>query len=577
MKAKNQNRTCPDVLSNECVVWQGGDVPFLHIENGDQLNIAEKQLADNIVTIYSDMDMSSIDMHCLADNCSQKCKDSSLKATIQVLFDNQCCLTDLINSITGGTIVPTINVNMRCLTKFDDFGNTLPQDLNQSVQSVVNQVCQTVTDVTGLKGQVQDIQNQVDAINTTPITVPEPNITTCLTSLRSVSQTVPIVAQAICDMQTLFGDTVDVTQSMSQQCANLNTSLSSTQGWNTSVSNLAQSFGNLWILACNLNARLTLIEKNCCAVTCDDIKIGFDVQVDSSGTGVFLKFTAGAGTAIPNAFTDEGSSVIFTDKNGNYVTYPLVIANNANLGDFDLSGLDITDPITISVTAIMGTDGLTCEKCISRMYTLSNTSCPVCQITASGTNGNVTIVYNLPGNQNIQTLILQSGQVGYIQKNAIIVAVTSVGDVVADSTCINLTAPPAVCYILRWEHSSPTNDTMADAFFSKVILNNLTYTINSPYRHTSSGIGNHDAGQLLLAAIAAAVPLGIVTPTCVLEDNLDDSKISIQVPQSIGVPVIQISNPTDESDTKFLYLYGEVSTNSTTDCGCNQSGGGHGL
>lgn len=575
MKAKNQNRTCPDVMSNECIVWQGGDVPFLHIENGDPLDISEFKVADSLVSVYSDIDMSAIDMHCLADNCAQKCKDSSLKSVIQVLFDNQCCLTDLINSINGSTTLATISVNMRCLTKFDDFGNTLPQDLNQSIQSIVNQVCQTVADVTSLNGEFQDLQKQVDAINTTPVTPPEPNITTCLTSIRPISQTVPIVAQAICDIQTLFGGNIDVTQGMSQQCANLNSTLSGVQGWNTSVSNLAQSFGNLWILACNLNTRLTLIEQNCCAVTCDDVKIGFDVQVDSSGTGVFLKFTAGAGTAIPKAFTDTGSTVIFTDKNGNFVSYPLVISNNATQGDFDLSGLDVTDPITISVTAILGTDGLTCEKCITRLYTLSNTSCPVCQVTASGTTGSVNIAYTLPGNQNIQVLTLQSGQIGYIQKNAIIVAVSSTGDVTADSTCINLTPPPTVCYLLRWEHSTPGNDTLADAFFSQVILNNLIYPITAfaPYRH--DGVGIHDAGQLLFSAITASVPAGIVTPTCVLTDTGSDSKISIQVPQNIGVPIIKINNPTDESDTKYLYLYGEVSTNSTTDCGCNTSG--HGL
>lgn len=567
MKPKNQNKTCPDALSNECIVWQGGDVPFLQIEDGDSLDIAEKQLADSLVSLYSKIDMSAIDMHCLADNCAQKCKDTSLKSVVQVLFDNQCCLTDLINSAGSEPLATTVSVNMRCLTKFDDFGNTLPQDLNQTLQSLVNQVCQTATDVTSVEGELQSLQQQVDAINTTPVTPPEINVTTCLTSLRPISQTVPIVAQALCDMQTLFGGTVDVTQGMSQQCANLNATLSTTQGWNTSVSNLAQSFGNLWILACNLNARLTLIEKNCCAVTCDDVKVGFDVQVDANGTGVFLKFTAGAGTSIPNAFTDVGSTVTFTDKNGNFVTYPLVISNNANQGDFDLSGLDLTDPITISVTAILGTDGLTCEKCISRMYTLANTSCPVCQVTAGGTTGSVTISYTLPGNQNIQQLTLQNAQVGYIQKNAVIIAVTSTGDTTADSTCINLTPPPTVCYLFRWEHSTPLNDTMADAHFTNVIIGNLNYTINTPYRNGSS------AGQELMAGIGAAVPKGLMTPTCLIEDSTTNSVISVQVPQSLSVPMIKITNPTSDNDNKFLYLVAEVSTNASSDCGCQSSGG----
>jgi hypothetical protein len=572
VKAKNQNRTCPDGMSNECIVWQGGDVPFLHIENGDTLDFAEKNIADGLVELYSKIDMSQIDMHCIEDNCAQKCVDTTLKAVIQNLYDNQCCLNDLINSNNGGTVTPTINVNMRCLTKFDDFGNTIPQDINQSIQSIVNQTCQNTTDITSIKGQVTDIQNQVDAINTTPVTPPEVNITTCLTSLRPISQTVPIVAQTICDYKTLIGDTTDVSQAMAQQCANLNTLFSGVDGWNSSVSNMAQSFANLWTLACNLNSRLALIENNCCKVTCDSIKIGFDVQVDSSGTGVFLKFTAGAGTSIPSAFTDAGSSVTFTDKNNNYVTYPLVISNNANQGDFDLSGLDVSDPITISVTAIMSTDGLTCEKCITRLYTLSNTSCPVCQVTASGTSGSVTIAYTLPGNQNVQTLVLQNAQVGYIQKNAIIVAVSSTGDVTADSSCINLTPPPTICYILRWEHAS--GGSLGDASFTGLIIGNLNYTLtNAPY--SSGGFPLIASGASLLAAISAAAPAGIITPSCVLEDSASYSSVTVTVPQSLPLPIIKITNPGSRGN-EFLYLYGEVSTNATTDCGCNSSGGsGH--
>lgn len=577
MKAKNQNRTCPDVMSNECIVWQGGDVPFLDISNGDGLDISEKQIADKLVSLYQNTDMSQIDMHCITDNCAQKCKDTSLQSVIQVLFDNQCCLSDLINSTVGGTTSVSISVNMRCLTVFDDFGNIVPQDLNQSIQSIVNQTCQTVTTVTSLQSEVNSIQSQVDAINTTPVTPPEVNVTTCLTSLRPISQTIPIVAQAICDTTTLFGATADVTQAMSQQCANLNSAFSGVQGWQNSVSNLAQSISNLWLLACNLNTRLTLIENNCCKVTCDDIELGFDVQVDPSGTGIFLKFTSGAGTSIPSSFTDAGSTVKITDKDGNYVTYPLVISNNANQGDFDLSGLDLTDPITISVTAILATDGLTCEKCITRLYTIANTSCPVCQVTASGTSGNVNIVYTLPGNTNIQSLILQNGQIGYIQKNAIIVAVVSTGDVTADSSCISLTPPPMVCYTFAYEHANVSADTLTDAFFSEVIVGNLIYDINSPYSETGFPPMPPFSGQKLFSAIALVVPTGIVTPICVLTDTPDESKISVQSPQSLPVPILRITNPAAGGVTNYMYLIGEVSTNSSTDCGCSAPsvGGGH--
>lgn len=566
MKAKNQNRTCPEVLSNECIVWQGGDVPVLGICNGDELSVAEKTIADKIVELFDDIDMSQIDLHCLLDTCAQKCKDTSLKAIVQVLFDNQCCLQDLIKSISGGTATVTVNLNLRCLKVFDDFGNEIPQDLNQSLQSIVNQVCQTVTDVTSIKASIVSLQNQIDAIETTPPVITEASITTCLTpGLRPVSQTVPLVAQAICNLQTLIGTNVDISQAISEQCQNLNSTFAGVQGWLTSVANFAQSVNNLWLLSCNLNTRITLIEDNCCKVNCDSIKLGFDVQADDTVTGVFLKFTAKAGTSIPTAFTDSGSSVTFTDKNSNYVTYPLVISNNATQGDFDLSGLDLTDPITISVTAIMSTDGLTCEKCISRVYSLADTSCPVCQVTASGTSGSVTISYNLPGNTLVQNLILQKGQSGYIQKNAIIIAVSSTGDVTADSSCIDLTPPPSVCYIYAWEHGD--TGVIQSSYFDTVTIGNLVYTMHSPYYTPAIGPSSGRAGQLLLSATGAAVPVGIMTGQCVLQDDTT-SIITFSVPQSLAIPEFRVHVPGNVStQDRFFYLKGTVSTNSG-DCAC---------
>lgn len=596
MKAKSQNKTCPEGLSNECVIWQGGDVPVLGIYNGDALSTSEFIIATKILELFGDIDMSKIDMHCLQETAAQQCKDTSLKAIIQVLFDNQCSLVDLINSINAQPATVSININLRCLNKFDDFGNVIPQDLNQSLQSIVNQVCTNVTSITSLQAAVQGLQKQIDAIPTQPTVPPEPTITTCLTpALRPVSQTVPLVAQAFCDFQTAFGNASDASIAISQQCQNLNTTFAGVQGWLNSVNNLAQSFNNLWILSCNLNTRLTVIETNCCKLTCKDIEIGFNVQVDTNGTGVFLKFTSGAGTDIPSGFVDAGSSVTFTDKNNQFITYPLVISNNATQGDFDLTGLDLTDPITISVTAILATDGLTCEKCITKLYTIGNNTCPVCQVTASGTTGTVTIAYTSPPSTVVNTLVLQPAQSGYLPTNAIIVAVRSTGDTTAGSTCMDLTPPPLVCYTFKWEHVGTTDDpTMGDAFFNTISAGNLSYDLPAVlyplYGLTVKPgyfpIGDPPAfptdptGVALVTSINASNP-GIIQGSCVIVDTQDNSVISVSLPKTLGVPELEIKNPAASGASydgfDYLYLKGTVSTNGS-DCSCSQdtSGGGGG-
>jgi hypothetical protein len=570
MKPKNQNRTCPEVLSNECIVWQGGDVPALGIENGDQLSEAEYIITGKILELFDDIDMSEIDINCIQTTCQQTCKDTSLKAIIQLLYDNQCCLADLITGPSADSTAPTVTVNMSCLTVYDAFGNVVPQDLNQTLQSLINQVCTNKTSITSINTTLTSLQGQISTLQTTPTVTPEPNITTCLSpGLQPVSQVVPIVAQALCTYQAAFGLATDASIAMSQQCANLNSTFATTQGWLTSVQNFAQSVNNLWVLACNLNSRVTNIENNCCALTCADVKIGFAVSVDTSGTGVYLKFTAGAGTSIPNGFTDCGSTVTFTDKNSDFVTYPLVISNNATAGDFDLSGLDLTDPITISVTSVMCASGLTCQGCITRLYTIGASTCPVCQVSASGTTGNVSIAYQIPGSTTIQTLVLAPGETSYIQTNAVIMAVASTGDTTASSTCINLTPPAMTCYLFTWAHSEIHDDTLNGFSWNTVVIGNLSYTISAGYADANL------SGTVLFNELASVIPAAIMKPTCIITDTDFISEISVQVPSTLPIPYIKATANTGTTPaTVSLYMYAIASTNASTDCGCNTSGGG---
>lgn len=586
MIPKNQNKTCPDLLSNDCVVWQGGDVPSLGICNGQSLSETEYILATNIVTLFSDIDMSTIDISCLQEACAQKCKDNSLKAIIQVLFDNQCCLTDLVNSINAQPPTVQIAVNLRCLKKFDDFGNEIPQDLNQSLQSIVNQVCTNVLSISSLQAETIQLQKQIDAIPPVPDTPPEPTIKTCLTpGLRPVSQVVPLVAQALCDFETAVGTIDDMSIASSQQCPNLNSLFAGVQGWLANVANLSQSMNNLWILACNLNDRISVIEENCCKLTCKDVEIGFDVQLNTDGTGVFLKFTAGAGTNIPSGFVDCGSSVQFTDVAGQYVTYPLIITNNANLGDFDLSGLNLDSPVTIAVTSIMCTQGLTCQKCITKLYTLTGGTCPVCPVVASGTEGSVTITFIQAGGSttdvtSYQVLTLGPAQTGYIPKFSTIISIDSTGDVVVNSDCISLTPPPKICYVFRWEED-PELITLgpvelSDATFVQLQMGTINYDIDSPYYATY--IPTIQADQALFDELTLKIPAGVLKPACVLGGDKGApgqfyyNELSVQVPNTLAAPVLKVLNPFPVVGQTPLYIYlkGEVSSGGS-DCQCSSS------
>jgi hypothetical protein len=495
MKAKNQNKTCPEALSNECVVWQGGDVPSLGICNGDELSISEKIIADKVSWLLHNLDLSSVDISCLLDVCSN-CEDKSLVSIIQLLYDNQCSLKDLINSSTGASTPTTIVVNMRCLKKFDDFGNEIPQDLNASLQSLVNEVCIQESSILSIQSNIIDLQNQIDSI---PIVPPptEPSITTCLTpGIRPVSQVVPLVTQDYCGYKAVVGSTIDISKALSLQPGNLNPVYQNITGWNNTVDSLAKSVSNLWVVVGNLLTRVGLIETNCCAVTCDDIKIGFDVILNASGDSVNLKFTSKAGTSIPNGFTDCGSIVTITDKNGTSVQYNLKVSNNANEGEFFITGLDLSDFLSFEVTANLCTDGLTCQKCSSKLFNPNAAICPYCEITATGDSGSFAVIlyHDINTPTVLSTIIVNAGQTVIVKKSINVVSVGLNGNVSLNAPCFpNLLALTETynCYKFSW--SVETNRTPSgvlehqDVTITKLMIGSDTYTVPGISADTAIG------------------------------------------------------------------------------------------
>jgi hypothetical protein len=183
---------------------------------------------------------------------------------------------------------------------------------------------------------------------------------------------------------------------MARQCDNLNTDFASTPGWNLTPANLAQSINNLWLVTCSLLGRVTAIEDTCCAVDCSDVKIGFSAIVNTTGDGITLRFTAGAGTSIPNGFTDAGSVLTITDALGNVEDFNVEITNNGT-EEIIVTALDLAaGALELNLSAKLSNGSMTCEKCINK--TMASGGCAVCEISATGVDGaSAVIVYETDG------------------------------------------------------------------------------------------------------------------------------------------------------------------------------------
>lgn len=388
-RSSSYNKGCPDQLSASCVTWNGPNIPSLGITNGDTLTETVFIIAKKVCSLANQLDLSTLDISCLLNLCEDCQIDKGLKNILQLILDNQCSLKVLIDAInpSGGSDI-TLTLNMRCLKKFDEFNNEIPQDLNMTLQSIVNQVCDSKDAITALQVTVNDLQNQIDGIDVTP-TVTLPNVTNCISTNKPLNTAVNELAADYCAYKETVGPEGDIQDAVGHQTPNLQTKIGNPDGFISSPANMAQSFTNLWLAYTNLLTRVELMESTCCKPSCDNISIGFLESIVNET--VILSFTSGAGTDIPSIFTDCGSSITITNATGTTTfTANITIAQEGDTQPIDLSSFTKGETLTFVVNAKMCTDGLTCQRCITKQIRYIDSDC--CVITNTS-NDDITITY----------------------------------------------------------------------------------------------------------------------------------------------------------------------------------------
>lgn len=399
MKSGRINSGCIDSVSAKCVTWNGPKIACLDICTGDSVSDVIHKIASKVCNIADNQNLDNLDLSCLIDLCQSCPQDKNLATILQLLLDNQCSLKELIDNINPTNSVNVeLNLNLKCLKKYDAFENEIPQDLNQVLQSLIDQVCIDKNKVTVLEGTVVDLQNQIDDLsNVDPYE--ESSVTTCLnTTPKKLSIVVPTIASEICNYKDLVGQISEIQDAISRQCEGLNTRLSSRIGWINNPTSLSESVNNMWIALCDIDNRVKAIEQTCCAPSCDKIKLGFLATVSDNGT-VDLLFSGGAGTLIPSGFVDCGSVITLTDKNGisvipNITNMPITqdgVIEGINISSLATGLIKVNIKTKFCLLDENGKTIMTCQDCVNLQFNNTN-GC--CVITNTSTESQ-TIIYKI--------------------------------------------------------------------------------------------------------------------------------------------------------------------------------------
>lgn len=409
---------CIPTLSS-CVEWNGGDLPFLGICNGDSLNNIVIEIINKIKELAGE-DISGFDIDELLDICNQKRPaEVTLVSILNLIKQNQICLKDFIDILNEKLnellAEKGIIINLKCYAEFDNLGNSLSITRQQLDQLIIDQLCEHKSRLEFLEGEVINLQDQINALNIGSGSGSSSFIICLNTQAKSAQQNILDVSDKVCEYVDATGQPADILSAVSviditkwseidpDLVANIN--LLFPGDWSLTTDNLSESYNNLLLIAANLLSRVKYIETTCCRADCEDILIDFDVKYDDCD---IVRLFFGAKSFLPDGFKDYkpiGTKWDIVDGLGNKATiYIKLFEDIFSQPDVLVDGYEIdfsTTPIDTRSGFVMSSDvalfnektGQVCIKCVSIIAPPCPSSCCKVCYNSSTPGGELTIIY----------------------------------------------------------------------------------------------------------------------------------------------------------------------------------------
>ena len=384
ISSSNYQQGCDPVSSN-CVTWQGPNISCINLCKGDTISDVVSKLATELCEIQTSLDISGINLSCLELTTAP----TDTNGLFQVLVNQICSLDGRVDTLEGGsgssgstsTTEGTLPTCLQYTNAQNDLVTTLPID--EYAELVAARVCTIITDVTTLQTQIADHETRITTLEGSTVTqYTTPQITpSCV--LPAVATNIDVVLDELedqfCTLNTALGGSTEILSVSSNQCTNLSAAsqlsgtgtMSSIAGWNTTVTNLAQSLENMWLTICDMRSAIATVQDTCCSLDCSDVT--FEVSGSFSGGTITLDFT---GTVIPGSMTecDAGADVVISDGTNTYNTEVAVLTalsgNNTATIDISSTQLDDYEDYTLTITLCVTNTTITCNK--EKSITITN-------------------------------------------------------------------------------------------------------------------------------------------------------------------------------------------------------------
>ncbi len=331
-KSNTVDAGCTPVSSN-CVVWQGPDIPCINLCTGDTVSSVVYKVANSLCTIQSSWDLSDLDLSCLLEFCSSvgpAPTTRTLSTVLDYIVKKICCLNDAVEAIPTVT-PPTPETAMAlpvCL-QIPASGST-PASVTMMHREYTLHLATRFCSLKATVDSMSTHEARITALEGLPsVTLPK-IASSCLLPGSNLDMNVVLkeLETQYCLLRTQIGTNSQLTVASAAQCTALGASdalgskgkMSDIPGWTTNITNLAQSFQNLWLTVCDMRAAIAGL-KDCCSTSsdCSDFILGYQVSTNQDRTEVYLEFNGL--TSIPSGFTDApiGTKVTISNEFGKVI------------------------------------------------------------------------------------------------------------------------------------------------------------------------------------------------------------------------------------------------------------------
>ena len=171
---------CKPLVSTECVIYKGEDIPCLNVCKGEKLSTVEIKILNKICVLVGNTDMSSIVLPtCLITAWGTK--DKSILNFIQFVLDQFCLLH------STETVEPAIDIDYMCLANNPCINTQVTVTIPKAIQDIIIYLCDLANKVSIIENStIPNLDNKITTL-TNRVTTLESNNTTLINSISTIN------------------------------------------------------------------------------------------------------------------------------------------------------------------------------------------------------------------------------------------------------------------------------------------------------------------------------------------------------------------------------------------------------